>query len=74
MFYDVTDLKTDEIVLKLTKTCEEQPEKRWLPAYYFDICLLNGTPIGTCDLRVGRRYRSGEILDYIVSYHFILQI
>lgn len=64
MFYDVTDLKTDEIFLKLTKTCDEQPEKRWLPAYYFDICLLNGTPIGTCDLRVGhndKTYIGGNI-------------
>ena len=64
MFYDVADLKTDEIFLKLTKTCGEQPEKRWLPAYYFDICLLNGTPIGTCDLRVGyndKTYIGGNI-------------
>ena len=35
MFFGVEDLKTDEIFLKLTKTCEEQPEKRWLPAYLF---------------------------------------
>ena len=26
MFFGVEDLKTDEIFLKLTKTCEEQPE------------------------------------------------
>ena len=40
MFFGVEDLKIDEIFLKLTKTCEEQPEKRWLPAYYLD---SNGT-------------------------------
>ena len=45
MFFGVEDLKTDEIFLKLTKTCEEQPEKRWLPAYYLDICLVDGTTI-----------------------------
>ena len=64
MFYDVDDLRSDEIVLKLTKTCEAQPEKRWLPAYYFDICLLNGTPIGKCDLRIGhneKTYIGGNI-------------
>lgn len=64
MFYDVDDLRSDEIVLKLTKTCEAQPEKRWLPAYYFDICLLNGTPIGKCDLRIGhneKTYTGGNI-------------
>lgn len=64
MFFDVEDLKTDEIFLKLTKTCEEQPEKRWLPAYYFDICLLDGTTIGKCDLRIGhneKTYIGGNI-------------
>lgn len=64
MFYDVEDLKDAEIFLKLTKTCEAQPEKRWLPAYYFDICLLDGTPIGKCDLRVGhndKTYIGGNI-------------
>ena len=53
MFYDVTDLKDEEIFLRLVKTCDEQPEKQWLPAYYFDICLLDGTKIGYCDLRIG---------------------
>ena len=64
MFYDVEDLKTDEIYLKLNQTCEAQPEKRWLPAYYFDICLLDGTTIGGCDLRVGhndKTYIGGNI-------------
>ena len=64
MFYDVEDLKTDEIFLKLYKTCEAQPEKRWLPAYYFEICLPDGTKVGTCDLRVGhndKTYIGGNI-------------
>ena len=64
MFFDVDDLRTDEIFLKLNKTCEEQPEKRWLPAYYFDICLLDGTSVGACDLRIGhndKTYIGGNI-------------
>lgn len=64
MFYDVTDLKDEEIFLRLVKTCDEQPEKRWLPAYYFDICLLEGTKIGHCDLRIGhndKTYIGGNI-------------
>ena len=64
MFYDVEDLTTDEIFLKLYKTCEAQPEKRWLPAYYFEICLPDGTKVGTCDLRVGhndKTYIGGNI-------------
>ena len=64
MFFDVDDLKTDEIFLKLTETCEDRPEKRWLPAYYFDICLPDGTKIGKCDLRIGhndKTYIGGNI-------------
>ena len=64
MFYDVKDLKDDEIFLKPTKTCEAQPEKRWLPAYYFEICLLDGRRVGFCDLRIGhndKTYIGGNI-------------
>ena len=53
MFFDVDDLWDGEIFLRLKSTCEAQPEKRWLPAYYFDICLMDGTPVGYCDLRIG---------------------
>lgn len=58
MFFDVDDLRTDEIVLKLTKTCDAQPEKGWFPAYYFHICLLDGVSIGKCDLRIGHNEKT----------------
>lgn len=64
MFYDCDDLRTDEIFLRLVKTAEEQPQKRWLPAYYFEICLPDGTTIGHCDLRIGhneKTYIGGNI-------------
>ena len=64
MFFSVDDLRTDEIMLVLDRTCEAQPEKRWLPAYYFKICLADGTPIGHCDLRIGhndKTYIGGNI-------------
>lgn len=64
MFYDTKDLRDGEIMLRLMTTCEAQPEKRWLPAYYFDICLLDGTTIGYCDLRLGhndKTYVGGNI-------------
>lgn len=64
MFYPVDDLRDGEICLKLTRTAEAQPEKRWLPAYYFDICLLSGEKIGYCDLRIGhneKTYIGGNI-------------
>lgn len=64
MFYDTKDLRDGEIMLRLMTTCEAQPEKRWLPAYYFDVCLLDGTTIGYCDLRLGhndKTYVGGNI-------------
>ncbi|WP_297631204.1 GNAT family N-acetyltransferase [uncultured Clostridium sp.] len=64
MFFDVKDLKEKEIFLKITKTCEAEPEKRYFPAYHFDICLLDGTSIGHCDLRIGhneKTYIGGNI-------------
>lgn len=53
MFFDTSDLFDGEIRLRLVRTCEAQTDKRWLPAYYFDICLMDGTPVGHSDLRVG---------------------
>ncbi len=57
-FYPVNDLKDAEIHLQLKETREEQPEKQWLPAYYFDICLPDGTRIGNCDLRIGHNEKT----------------
>lgn len=64
MFYGTEDLRDGEIFLRLARTCDAQPEKRWLPAYYFDICLLSGEKIGYCDLRIGhneKTYVGGNI-------------
>ena len=64
MFFPTEDLKTDELVLKLRETHDAKPEKRWLPAYYFDICLPDMTKIGSCDLRIGhndKTYIGGNI-------------
>lgn len=63
-FYPTDDLRTSEILLRLDRTCEAQPEKNWVPAYYFSICLSDGTKIGQCDLRIGhndRLYIGGNI-------------
>ena len=63
-FYPVDDLRDQEIVLRLDHTCGAQPEKRWLPAYYFQICLPDGTGVGRCDLRIGhndKTYIGGNI-------------
>lgn len=63
-FYPVDDLKDDVMFLQLDHTSEARPEQRWLPAYYFSICLLDGTPVGYCDLRIGhneKTYIGGNI-------------
>lgn len=63
-FLNTDNLKTDEIALKLDHTCEANPEKQWVPAYYFNICLPDGTAIGYCDLRIGynaKLYVGGNI-------------
>jgi predicted acetyltransferase len=61
MFFDTSNLKTDEIFLKLEKTVEANPVTGWLPAYHFKICLLNGIEVGHCDFRVGKIYFGGNI-------------
>ncbi|MCR5087847.1 MAG: GNAT family N-acetyltransferase [Lachnospiraceae bacterium] len=63
-FYDVSDLRSDEIFLRVARLCEAQPEKQFVPAYHFDICLSDGTKIGKCDLRIGHNdklYIGGNI-------------
>lgn len=64
MFFDTTFLKNDEIQLCLEKTVNGDEEKGWVPAYHFAICNLEGTKMGTCDLRVGHNdklYFGGNI-------------
>ena len=63
-FYPTEDLRDAEIMLRLTETHDAQPEKRWVPLYKFDICLLDGTKVGYCDLRIGyndKTYIGGNI-------------
>ncbi len=63
-FYPADDLKNDAICLRLERTCDARPEKGYLPAYYFGICLPDGTRVGHCELRVGhndKTYIGGNI-------------
>ena len=61
MFLDTSNLRTDEILLKLEKTVDANPITGWLPAYHFKICLLDGTDVGHCDFRVGEIYLGGNV-------------
>lgn len=54
MFLNTSDLKDQEIYLKLYKIADENEEKGYLPAYYFNIVRhTDGVTIGKCDLRIG---------------------
>ena len=54
-----TDDLTDGVIrLELRSTCDANPERDWLPAYYFDICLMDGTNVGYCDLRIGHNHKT----------------
>ncbi len=64
MFFDTTFLKNDEIQLLLEKMVGGDEEKGWVPAYHFAICNLEGTKMGSCDLRIGHNdklYYGGNI-------------
>ncbi len=54
MFFETCDLIDDEIRLHLVRTADENPDKDYVPAYYFKIIRLSDqSEIGQCDLRVG---------------------
>lgn len=45
-------LRDQEIYLDLTETIGNNPEKGYLLAYKFNICLLNGKKVGKCEFRI----------------------
>ncbi len=72
VFLKTGDLRNAEIALKLTKTFEGDPERGWVPAYYFDICDRKGRKVGFCDLRVGYNeglYYGGNIGYTVLPEH-----
>lgn len=61
---DTGDLTDGEIRLCCTRHTDYDLKRRFVPAYFFDICLADGTRAGTCDLRIGhnrRLYLGGNI-------------
>ena len=63
-FIDTGFLKTDEIFLRVNRLTKADPEKGFVPAYHFEICLLDGTEVGNCDIRIGHNentYFGGNI-------------
>ena len=54
MEFHHTDHLTDgEIRLVVVWLAEAVPEKDWVPAYHFSVQDMQGTPMGSCDLRIG---------------------
>lgn len=52
-FFDTDFLENDEIKLVLERIAEEDPVRKWVPAYHFLICDKQGRKMGKCDLRIG---------------------
>ncbi len=66
------DLCDGEILLKLVRALDGQPERKYLPSYCFNICLADGTYAGYCDFRVGHNentYYGGNIGYTIIEEH-----
>ena len=64
MFLNTELLRSEELYLELESTDEGNPEKDWVPAYHFKICLQDATEVGHCDLRIGhseKLYYGGNI-------------
>ena len=71
-FLDTDFLENDEIKLVLERTAEEDPKRKWVPAYHFHICNKQGNRMGKCDLRIGYNiglYYGGHI-GYAVNEEF----
>ncbi len=64
MEFHYPDLHDDQIRLTLRETHEAVLDKGYVPAYSFDVKLLDGTHVGECSLRVGHNrntYYGGNI-------------
>ena len=71
-FFDTAFLASDEIKLVLERVREAEPARKRLPAYCFLICDSRGSPLGSCDLRIGYSddlYYSGHIGYEIAEPH-----
>ena len=64
MLLDTEFLKTEEISLRQIELEKDDPQRKWDPAFHFDILDRTGTQIGCCNLRLGHSgalYYAGNI-------------
>lgn len=63
-FLDADFLKTEEISLRRIELDKDDPQRKWDPAFHFDILDRTGTQVGGCNLRLGHSealYYAGNI-------------
>jgi len=63
-FLNTDFLEDDEIKLTVERLSEGNPQRKWVPAYHFNICDKDGNVMGNCDLRIGyndNTYYGGHI-------------
>ena len=63
-FLDTDFLRTDEISLRQIELDKSDPQRKWDPAFHFDILDCAGTQVGGCNLRLGHSealYNAGNI-------------
>lgn len=53
MLSDTGPLQTEEISLRRIELDKDDPQRKWDPAFHFDILDHTGTQIGGCNLRLG---------------------
>lgn len=46
-------LRTEEISLRQIELAEDDPQRKWDPAFHFDILDRTGVQVGGCNLRLG---------------------
>ena len=64
MLADMDFLRTEEISLRQVELEPDDPQRKWDPAFHFDILDHNGVQVGGCNLRLGHSealYYAGNI-------------
>ncbi|MDE7010617.1 MAG: GNAT family N-acetyltransferase [Oscillospiraceae bacterium] len=64
MLLDTDFLKTEEISLRQIELEKDDPQRKWDPAFHFDILDRTGAQVGGCNLRLGHSgalYYAGNI-------------
>ena len=64
---DTAVLTDGVILLRLDRACPADPARGFVPAFFFTVCLPDGTPAGGCDLRLG--HNANTYIGGNIGYH-----